>query len=532
MVKELYTPGDIADIDYPNDLGDPGEYPFTRGIHSNMYRGRLWTMRELTGYGTPEDTAERVKLLIAEGTTGLNVICDLPTYYGIDADHPLAEGQIGGVGIPLSSLKDMEAFSESIPLDKVNFSIVISTCPAIIVLAQYIVAAEKRGIDISKLRGTIQNEPIKGRYCGYEPGSKYMDLCLKTCGDIIEYCVKNMPLWNPINVNTYDFGNFFITGAQEIAIGISIAVAHIEEALRRGLNIDGVAPRMAFYCGTDVRLFEEVAKLRAARRLWAKIIGERFHARDPRSMRFRFGIHTAGYSLVPQEPLNNVTRLAMQSLAAVLAGCQSLEGTCYDEPIALPTEESHRISLRIQQILAHETGVADVADPLGGSYYMEYLTNRIEKEASEILSNLDDMGGIVGAIDSKWLDGELERTVLQHQRRIQSREQIVVGSNAFTTPDEQQRIVPAYRIPPDAARRQLERLKEVKQTRDSVKVRQTLSVLYSKAEKKDGENLMPYIIETVKSYATTGEIFGTIQQAYGYPYDSMGVIESPFNFQG
>ena len=366
-IKTVYTPKDIEDLDYDTSIGDPGEYPFTRGIHPEMFKGRFWTRRELCGYGTPTDTNKRLKYLAGEGQGGLNFINDLPTALGIDPDHPQAIGDIGVAGVPLASLKDMELLMDGIPMEDISTSIVVSTCSAPVVLAEYVALAQNKGLDISKMRGTIQNEPLKGRYCGYGPSTNHIDLCLKTSVDIIEYCTGNMPLWYTMNVNLYDLRENGIDAAQEIAFGFSMAIGYIEEALSRGLVIDDFAPRIAFYCSAHIDFLEEIAKLRAARKLWAKIMKERFGATDPRSLKFKFGVHTAGCSLVPQQPLNNIVRVAYEALAAVLAGAQSLHCCSYDEPIALPSEESHRIALRTQQIVAYEMSVASVADPLGGS---------------------------------------------------------------------------------------------------------------------------------------------------------------------
>ncbi|MFH1624059.1 MAG: methylmalonyl-CoA mutase family protein [Pseudomonadota bacterium] len=527
-VKEVYTPEDIRKINYSRDVADPGEYPYTRGIHANMFRGRVWTKRELCGFGTPADTNKRLKYLTDEGQSGLNFINDLPTALGIDSDHPLAEGEIGIIGVPLSSLRDMETLMEGIPIDKVSVSIVVSTCSAPIVLAQYIALAQKREVDISGLRGTIQNEPLKGRYCGFGPNTEHTDLCLQSAVDIIEYCTRHMPNWYTINVNLYDLRETGINASQEIGFGFSMAIAYIRETLKRGLKIDEFAPRMAFYCSSHIDFFEEIAKLRAARRLWAKIMKEKFGAKDPRSVKFKFGIHTAGCSLVAQQPMNNIIRVAYEALAAVLGGVQSLHCCSYDEPIALPTEEAHRIALRTQQILAYETGVANVADPLAGSYYVESLTNRIEAEATEIIEKIEEMGGITAAMDSKWLDNEIEKAAYTYQKEIDSTERIVVGVNEFVIPPEEDVEGDVHKIPGAAGRTQIESLKELKRTRDNEKVKQTLAELRKVAERKSGENLLPSIIDAVNVYATIGEINGTIREAFGYPYDTMGVLSSPF----
>jgi methylmalonyl-CoA mutase N-terminal domain/subunit len=519
-IKTVYTPEDVDGLDYDKHIGDPGDYPFTRGIHKEMFKGRYWTKRELCGYGTPTDTNKRLKYLAGEGQGGLNFINDLPTALGIDPDHPQARGDIGVAGVPLSSLKDMEMLMEGIPMEEVSTSIVVSTCSAPVVLAEYIALAENRGIDISRLRGTIQNEPLKGRYCGYGPSTSHIDLCLKTAVDIIEYCTKNMPQWYTMNVNLYDLRENGIDAAQEIAFGFSMAIGYIKEALIRGLKIDEFAPRIAFYCSAHIDFLEEIAKLRAARRLWAKIMKERFGAMDSRSLKFKFGVHTAGCSLVPHQPLNNIIRVAYEALAAVLAGAQSLHCCSYDEPIALPSEESQRIALRTQQIIAYEMSVASVADPLGGSYYIENLTDMIERKAVETIDKIDEMGGITAAIESKWLDQEIEDASHKFQREVEDKERILVGVNEFTIPPDQDVEVSVHRTPSEAAETQIEMLRELKRNRNNEKVRELLERLRDVAEKKK-ENLIPHMIDSLKAYATLGEIMGTVREAYGQTYDPL-----------
>ena len=528
QVKDVYTPEDTKEIDYSKDIGDPGNFPYTRGIHENMFRGRVWTKRELCGFGTPADTNKRLKYLTEEGQSGLNFINDLPTALGIDSDHPLADGEIGIIGVPLSSLKDMEILMDGIPIDKVSVSIVVSTCTAPIALAQYIALAEKRGVETSGLRGTIQNEPLKGRYCGFGPNTAHTDLCLQSAVDIIEYCTRNMPNWYTMNVNLYDLRETGINACQEIGFGFSMAMAYIRAVLKRGLKIDEFTPRMAFYCSSHIDFFEEIAKLRAARRLWAKIMTEKFGAKNPKAIKFKYGVHTAGCSLVPQQPMNNIIRVAYEAMAAVLSGVQSLHCCSYDEPIALPTEEAHRIALRTQQILAYETGVANVADPLAGSYYVESLTNMIEEEATKIIEKIEDMGGITAVMDSKWLDNEIEQAAYKYQKEIDEKERIVVGVNDFVIPPDEDLEGDVHKISDEAAKIQIENLKELRKTRDNDRVKKSLLKLRSVAEKKSNENLIPHILDAVKAYATIGEINGTIREAFGYHYDTMGVLTSSF----
>jgi len=530
-IKTVYTPKDAEGLDYDTHIGDPGEYPFTRGIHQEMFKGRFWTKRELCGYGTPTDTNKRLKYLAGEGQGGLNFINDLPTALGVDPDHPMAKGDIGVAGVPLASLKDMELLMEGIPMEDVSTSIVVSTCSAPVVLAEYIALAEIRGLDISTFRGTIQNEPMKGRYCGYGPSTSHIDLCLKTSVDIIEYCTKNMPLWYSMNVNLYDLRENGIDAAQEIAFGFSMAIGYIEEALSRGLKIDDFAPRIAFYCSAHIDFLEEIAKLRAARRLWAKIMKERFGAKDPRSLKFKFGVHTAGCSLVPQQPLNNIVRVAYEALAAVLAGAQSLHCCSYDEPIALPSEESHRVALRTQQIIAYEMSAASVADPLGGSYYIENLTDTLEQKAVKIMDKIEEIGGITAAINSKWLDREIEDASHKFQIEVEEKKRILVGVNEFTIPPEEDAEVKIHRTPPEAAKTQIERIRALKKSRNNQTVKERLKRLRDVAGEKK-ENLIPYMIDSVKAYATLGEVMGTVREGYGYPYDPFQSIESPFRWEG
>ncbi len=526
-IKTVYTPKDVEDLDYDTKIGDPGEYPYTRGIHPEMFKGRFWTRRELCGFGTPTDTNKRLKYLAGEGQGGLNFINDLPTALGIDPDHPQAIGDIGVAGVPLSSLKDMELLMDGIPMEDISTSIVVSTCSAPVVLAEYVALAQNKGLAISKMRGTIQNEPLKGRYCGYGPSTNHIDLCLRTSVDIIEYCTENMPLWYTINVNLYDLRENGIDAAQEIAFGFSMAIGYIEEALSRGLMIDDFAPRIAFYCSAHIDFLEEIAKLRAARKLWAKIMKERFGATDPRSLKFKFGVHTAGCSLVPQQPLNNIVRVAYEALAAVLAGAQSLHCCSYDEPIALPSEESHRIALRTQQIVAYEMSVASVADPLGGSYYIESLTDTIEQKAVKIIDQIDAMGGITAAIKTKWLDREMEEASHRFQKEVEEKKRIMVGVNEFTIPPEEDAEVRVHRIPMETAQTQIETISKLKKNRNNQKVEERLKRLRDAAGEKK-ENLIPYMIDSLKAYATLGEIMGTVREAYGYDYDPLHAIASPF----
>lgn len=526
-LKEIYTMEDTANIDYHENIGDAGCYPYTRGIHSDMFRGRYWTKREVCGFGSPADTNRRLQFQIKEGVGGLNIIMDIPGHMGIDADHPRALGELGVTGVNLTSLLDMEALLNGIPIDEISMSLITTTCATPVHLAQYIAVAEKRGINPATLKGTIQNDPIHFRYCGFREAVPY-DLALKTGVDCIEYLTKNIPAWYTTTVNMYDLREQGITAPQEIAFGLSMAMCYIEGALDRGLMIDEFAPRMAFYCSSHIDFFEEVAKLRAARKLWAKILKEKYGASKPQSLKFKFAVHTAGCSLMPQQPLNNVIRVAYEALAAILAGVQSLHCCSYDEPIALPTEESQRLALRTQQILAYETGVANVSDPLGGSYYLESLTKSIEEDALKIIQKIEEIGGMAQAIKSEWLDREMEREALERQREIDRKRKILVGVNEFCGKEEKVTPGGVQRIPQGSILKQIEQTKELKRTRDQKKVLEALRKVKEKAIQGPKENLLPITLEAVKAYATTAEIVGTIREVYGYHYDPLKIVNSPF----
>lgn len=527
-IKEVYTPEDISNIDYAKDIGNPGEYPFTRGIYPRMYRERPWIMRELTGYGTPEDTRKRVQFIDELGGGGLNIICDHPTYEGIDPDHPLAKAAVGKGGVPLPSLIDMEELLEGIPLDKINPSIVISTAPSIVVLAQYLAVAEKRGIAKEKLRGTIQNEPILGRYRGHLPSCRHLDLCLKLGSDVIEYCARSMPFWTPNNTNLAIQERYGIDIGFEIAICFSVLFTYLDEAKRRGLEVSEIARKLAVMTETDINIFEEASKFRAMRRLWARLLRRRFGITEDKNLRLRIANEAGGLALYPQEILNNIPRLTLISLASVLGGVQSIFVPGYDEPVSLPSEEAHKLSLHIQQIIAYESGVTNVVDPLAGSYYVEWLTNKIEQETMKRLQQIDEAGGILTAIDSGWLDKELDKAAITFYSAVLDEQRIVkVGVNRFQEANPTP--VKRFRVPEQASQQEIQKITQLKRNRDNEKVAQVLSLLYNKAREKK-ENLVPFVVEAVKAYATIGEIFGTIQEAYGYPYDSMDILSSPFKF--
>ena len=524
--KEIYTPADIARKEYARDLGDAGQYPYTRGIHPNMFRGRYWTRREVVGIGSPADTHERAAFCFAQGGSGLNTIADVTYELGLDVDHPWAVHEAGLTGVNITSIEDMETLVGDIPLDRVSWSLITSTPAAAATMAQYVAVAQGQGYDIRGLRGTIQNDPIHGRYCGFRAAAP-VDLCIKLAADVMEFCTREMPKWYHTTVNMYDLREQGITAPQEVAFGFGIAMCYIEELLRRGMHVDEFAPRFAFYVSCHIDFFEEIAKIRAARRMWARILKEKYGAKDPRSMQFRFAVHTAGCSLIPQQPFNNLVRISYQALAAVLGGVQSLHCCSYDEPMCLPTEQGHLQALRTQQILAYETGVTNVADPLGGSYYVESLTDNVEEEALKIMKQIEDLGGMEEAVRSEWLDRQFDTEAVKRQREIDEGEKLIVGVNIFTSEPEKTTPLGVQRVSEQSTRAQIEQVRRLKKTRDMGQLKDAIAKLRKDAE--EGRNTVPAMIEATKAYATTGEMVGTVRQVLGHHYDPLGVIESPFN---
>lgn len=528
FLKNFYTSSDGDAQKETEAFPPPGEFPYTRGIHPNMYRGKVWTQREVCGYGLPEDTNERFHFLAKEGVTGLNVIVDVPTSFGIDPDHPKSEGEVGVAGANFTTIEDMDIIMKDVPQDQVNMSLIIAACTSPVVLAQYIAVAKRRGLDVSKLRGTIQNDPIHTRYCGISYGVP-IDLGLKTNADIVEYTAKHVPHWYPMNVNLYDMREQGLTAAEEIGVGFSMARMYIDNILERGLNIDDFAPRMAFYCSSHVDFFEEICKMRAARRLWATIMKDHYGAQKPSSHKFRFGVHTAGCSLISPQPLNNIVRIAYEALAASLGGAQSIHCCSYDEPIALPKEEAQRLAIRTQQILANETGVTTVSDPLGGSYFIESLTDTLEAEAKKVMDKIVKHGGMKKAVESGWLQDLIDSGLVERQRRISSGEETVVGLNAFTETEESSTPLGVHRVHgeniTEEKRRRLELFKD---ERDSKAVRAGLKKIFDKARNGGWHaNLIPEMVEASDVGATLGEIMGTMRQAYGYEYDCFNIIKAP-----
>ncbi|MGI6127444.1 MAG: acyl-CoA mutase large subunit family protein [Planifilum sp.] len=507
-VERLYTRA-LDEKELIERVGFPGEYPYTRGIRPTMYRGRHWTMRQYAGYGSAEETNRRFRYLLEQGQTGLSVAFDLPTQIGYDSDDPMAAGEVGKVGVAIDSLEDMERLFEGIPLDQVSTSMTINA-PASVLLAMYIAVAEKQGISPEKLRGTIQNDILKeyiarGTYI-FPPKPS-----MRLITDIFAYCAKEVPRWNTISISGYHIREAGSTAVQEVAFTLANGMAYVQAALDQGLDVDEFGPRLSFFFNAHNHFFEEIAKFRAARRMWARIMKERFGAKNPRSLQLRFHTQTGGSTLTAQQPDNNIVRVALQALAAVLGGTQSLHTNARDEALALPTEESARIALRTQQIIAYESGVADTVDPLGGSFYVESLTDAIEEEAMKYIEKIDELGGAVAAVEQGFMQREIHRAALDTQRRIESGEEIVVGVNRFRMEEEPEPQL--LRVDPALARRQIERLEDLRRRRDAGKVEERLAALKRAAEGTD--NLMPYILDAVRAYATVGEICHALREVFG-----------------
>jgi methylmalonyl-CoA mutase N-terminal domain/subunit len=508
-VERLYTPLDVADIDYNRDIGYPGEYPYTRGIQPTMYRGRHWTFRQYTGFGTAQETNERFKFLLSQGQTGLSLALDLPTQIGYDSDDPIATPEVGQVGVAIDSLADMEDLFRGIPLDQVSTSMTINA-PAAVLVAMYIVAGEKQGVKPEALNGTAQNDVLKeyvarGTYI-YPPAPS-----LRLAADLIAYTARNVPKFNPISISGYHIRDAGSTAAQEMGFAIANAIAYIEAVIRQGVDVDEFAPRLSWIFNTHDNFFEEIAKYRALRRMWARLLKERFGAKKPASMMLRTHTQTGGATLTAQQPENNIVRAAIQALAAVLGGVQSMALSCYDEALAIPTEEAQRMALRTQQIIAFETGVTDTVDPLGGSYYVERLTCDLEKKAQEYIDRIEDMGGAVAAIEAGYMQREIQEAAVQKQREIESGQRVIVGVNKFREGEEEPKSI--FRMNPELVRVQLERLAKLRAERDSAAAEAAVRRLEEAARGSD--NLMPAILEAVRSYATLGEICGALRRVWG-----------------
>lgn len=509
VVNRLYTPEDVADIDYESEIGYPGQYPFTRGYQPTMYRGKPWTMRMYAGFATAEESNARYKYLVEQGSTGLSVAFDLPTQIGYDSDHPLAQGEVGKVGVAIDSLKDMEILFGGIPLDKVSTSMTINA-PAAVLLAMYIAVAEKQGVPLNKLRGTIQNDILKE----YIARGTYIfptEPSMRLITNIFEYCSKEVPNWNTISISGYHIREAGSTAAQEVGFTLADGIAYVEAAIKAGLDVDTFAPRLSFFFNSHNDLFEEVAKFRAARRLWAKIMKERFNAKDEKSMMLKFHTQTAGCTLTAQQPDNNIIRVAMQALAAVLGGTQSLHTNSRDEALALPTTDSVTIALRTQQIIANETGVTNTIDPLAGSYFIEAKTKEIEDKAMEYIKKTDDLGGAARAIDLGYIQKEISDSAYKYQMEIESLDRIVVGVNKYQVKEEAPKGL--LKVDPIVGQMQKDKINDVKKIRDNEAVKESLKLL--KQACKGTENVMPYILDAVREYATLGEICGVMREVFG-----------------
>ncbi len=499
-IDTVYTPEDLVNFDYTRDLGYPGEYPFTRGVQANMYRGRIWTIRQYAGFGTAEETNQRYRYLLGQGQTGLSIAFDLPTQIGYDSDHPLARGEVGKVGVAIDSLRDMEILFQDIPLDKVSTSMTINaTAP--ILLAMYIVLGKKQGVEPTKLNGTTQNDILKeyiARGTHIFPPRPSMQLTT----DIFAYCAKQVPRWNTISISGYHIREAGSTAAQEIGFTLANGIAYVQAAIDAGLDVDTFAPRLSFFFNSHINFFEEIAKFRAARHLWAKIMRERFGAKNSRSWMLRFHTQTAGCSLTAQQPHNNIVRTALEALAATLGGTQSLHTNSFDEAYAPPSEEAVTIAVRTQQILGYESDIADVVDPLGGSYYIEHLTDSLEKEAGEYIAKIDSLGGAVTAIEQGYQQKEIQDSSYRYQKEFESGKRTVVGVNKFVSPYP--KIVGLLRVKPEVEKKQKERTAQIRKDRNTSNVNQALKRLEDVARSKD--NTMPAFLECVEAYATVGEI--------------------------
>ncbi|MBD3195983.1 MAG: methylmalonyl-CoA mutase [Candidatus Lokiarchaeota archaeon] len=508
-LKQVYEPNDIGNLDYLNDLNLPGSDPFTRGVYPTMYRGRIWTMRQYSGFADAKKTNERFKYLISQGQKGLSIAFDLPTQMGYNSDYVLSRGEVGRVGVSINSLKDFEILFEDIPLDQVSTSMTINS-PTAIILAMYIALAEKRGIDPAKLRGTVQNDILKeyiarGTYI-FPPKPS-----LRLTADVIEYCSEKLPKFNTISISGYHMREAGSNAIQELAFTLANGITYVKEVLKRGINIDDFAPRLSFFFTAQNNIFEEIAKFRAARRLWAKIMKEKFNAQDKKSLMLRFHTQTAGITLTAQQPYVNLIRVAYQALSAVLGGTQSLHTCGFDEALSIPTKDSVRLSLRTQQILAYETGVTDVVDPFGGSYLIEFLTSKLEEEAMIYINKIEKMGGMPNAIDQNYIQEEILNNAYAHQRKIENSQEKVVGVNTFKIKEDFK--IPTFKFDESIETAKIKQLKKLRSNRNNDKVKKNLDELKEIAQ--SNQNLIPKIIDTVKSYATIQEICDVLRSVFG-----------------
>jgi len=507
--EPLYTPSNVA-IDYDRDLGYPGAFPYTRGVYPSMYRGRLWTMRQFAGFGTAEETNARFRYLLDHGQTGLSTAFDMPTLMGYDSDHARSLGEVGREGVAIDSLEDMEQLFAGIPLGEVSTSMTINA-PAAMLLAFYICVAEEQGVPQDKLRGTIQTDILK-EYIAQKEWIFPPEPSMRLCVDMIEYCARNVPLWHPVSISGYHIREAGSTAAQELAFTLADGFAYVEAGIERGLDVDDFAPRLSFFFNAHIDFFEEVAKYRAARRIWARELRERYGAKNPRSWLMRFHAQTAGVSLTAQQPEVNIVRTALEALAAVLGGCQSLHTNSFDEALALPTEHAVKLALRTQQVIAHETGVASTIDPLGGSYYLEDLTNRLEQEAYDYFGRIRDLGGVVEAIKENFFQREIAEASFRFQSEVESGERVIVGVNRFEDTDERE--LEILKIDAALEQKQIERVQALRARRDSATVSSALSRLKQGAAEAD-TNLMPAIIDASRAYVTMGEMCDALRESWG-----------------
>jgi methylmalonyl-CoA mutase, N-terminal domain len=514
-VERVYSQNSFVDSEGEESIGFPGEYPFTRGIYPTMYRGRVWTMRQYAGFGSASESNQRYRYLLSKGQAGLSVAFDLPTQIGMDSDHALALGEVGKVGVAIDSLEDMETLFDGIPLEKVSTSMTINATAAIL-LCLYVAVAKKQGANLAKISGTVQNDVLK-EYIARGTYIYPVRPAMRIVTDIFAWCCENLPKWNTISISGYHIREAGSTAVQEVAFTLADGIAYVQAALDAGLRVDEFAPQLSFFLNAHNDLLEEIAKYRAARRLWARIMAERFGAKDPRSLMLRFHAQTAGSSLTAQQPENNIVRVAIQALAALLGGCQSLHTNSLDEALALPTEDSALIALRTQQILAHETGVTNTVDPVAGSYAIESLTNEVESLAGLYISKIDKMGGTLRAIESGFIQGEIQKAAYEFQRGVEAREHIVVGVNDFVA--EEERGIPTLRMDEDIERSQIARLNALRAKRDSARVKSALAELKRRAATK--ENLLPAILTAVEAYATVGEISDSLRGVFGEYQESV-----------
>ncbi len=508
-VKRVGTPLDISGFDYMEELNFPGDYPFTRGVQPTMYRGRLWTMRQYAGFATAEETNKRYRYLLEQGQTGLSVAFDLPTQIGYDSDHPLAQGEVGKVGVAIDSIKDMEILFDKIPLEKVSTSMTINS-PAAVLLAMYIAVAENQGVGSKDLRGTIQNDILKE----YSARGTYIfppKPSMRIITDIFSFCSSQVPKWNTISISGYHIREAGSTAVQEVAFTLADGIAYVEAAINAGLDVDDFAPRLSFFFNSHLDFFEEIAKFRAARKLWAILMKERFNAKDPKSMMMRFHTQTAGCTLTAQQPKNNIVRVAFQALSAVLGGTQSLHTNSMDEAFCLPSEEAVQVALRTQQLIGHETGVPDTVDPLGGSYYVEELTREIFNRSKDYIDKIDELGGAPAAIEKGFIQKEIQDSAYRYQKEIERGERVVIGVNKFQVREEPPKDL--LRVDPAVRNSQMKKLEKVKSERDNKQVQDILGKLKGAAE--GDENVMPHIVEAVKAHATLGEVCDVLREVFG-----------------